>query len=556
MSAKYFRHSRHHLARKTCLNVTVFILSAACVGAQANGISRPTVQLAQSVAVNSAPSSTSADQVPAGKQQAAVALKPAPTPLAETVDAFSRYIIIFKANAGNPKSLADQMMQNRGGKINFTYSTVLKGFAVTLPQAGAESFLAAIARNPLVDRIEVDQPVVVKQTTQSYATWGIDRADQRDLPLSGSYTYNANGSGVRVYVVDTGINASHVDFGGRVGAGYTVINDGQGTNDCNGHGTHVAGTIGGTTWGIAKNAILEPVRVLDCTGSGSLSGVIAGLDWVATNAPRPALVNMSLGAGASSTLDAAVANTVAKGIAVVVAAGNSADNACNYSPAREPSAMTVGATGSNDARSSFSNYGTCLDVFAPGSSIKSAWYGSTTATNTISGTSMASPHIAGLAAQILQARPSATPLQVADAIKAAATAGKVASAGSGSPNLLIYTGAVAASEPAPVVSTVASVASLAGSGALVRNGWRATVAVSVKDANGNVIPGAVVAGGFSVGGSSVGCTTATNGVCNITSSNISKYSLETTFQVLGISGTGITYDATKNTVSKIIVRKP
>lgn len=555
MLVKYHNYSLRDPARHWYISGTLSILLAASVEAHASNLNSTMVQLSQSN-VPSIPSGTSVSKTQTAKPQSTVVLKPTPTPFAETVDGSRRYIVLFKANANNPRALADQIMQGRGGKINFTYSTVVRGFAVTLPAAGADAFLEAMARNPLVDRVEVDQPVNLKQTTQNSATWGIDRSDQRSLPLSGSYTYNPNGSGVRVYVVDTGINASHVDFGGRVAAGYTSINDGQGTNDCNGHGTHVAGTIAGATWGIAKGAVLRPIRVLDCAGSGALSGVIAGLDWIVANAVRPAVVNMSLGAGASSTLDTATANMAAKGIVVVVAAGNSDANACDFSPAREPSAITVGSTASNDARSSFSNYGTCLDLFAPGSSIKSAWYGSTTATNTISGTSMAAPHIAGLAAQVLQATPSATPQQVADAIKAAATTGKVGSPGSGSPNLLIYTSEVSISKPAPVASTLASIGGLAGNGALVRNGWRATVAVYVKDANGNALPNAVVAASFTAGGSSVGCTTATNGSCNITSGNISKTTFETTFQVLNISGTNIVYDSTKNTISNIAVRKP
>lgn len=358
------------------------------------------------------------------------------------------------------------------------------------------------------------------------------------------------------YVVDTGILADHVDFGGRVSGGYTAVDDGRGTTDCNGHGTHVAGTLGGAAWGVAKGVSLVPVRVLDCAGSGRLSGVVAGLDWIAGQAARPAVANLSLGGGASTTLDMAVANTVARGIAVVVAAGNDGRDACSVSPAREPTAITVGATASNDARAPYSNYGTCVDLFAPGTSIKSAWFSSTSATNTISGTSMASPHVAGMVAQLLQDPPGATPAQVAEAIRAAATAGKVGDAGSGSPNLLAHSGFATAAEPPPAPATVVSVASLSGEVALMRSGWRAVVTIAVKDAGGAAVGGAVVGGGFSVGGSSVKCTTAADGTCSVTSGNLSRSTVSTRFGVASIEGTGMRYDAAANLVGAIDIRKP
>jgi subtilisin family serine protease len=243
---------------------------------------------------------------------------------------------------------------------------------------------------------------------------------------------------VRAYVIDTGIRTSHSQFGGRAVGGYTAINDGRGTGDCNGHGTHVAGTIGSTTYGVAKTVQLVAVRVLDCQGSGTNSGVIAGVNWVSSNAIRPAVANMSLGGGISSSLDTAVSNSIAAGVSYAIAAGNSSANACNYSPARVPTAITVGSTTSSDGRSSFSNFGTCLDLFAPGSSITSTWSTSDTATNTISGTSMATPHVAGAAALYLQAQPTATAQQVRDAIVNGSTTGVLSAIGTGSPNRLLY----------------------------------------------------------------------------------------------------------------------
>lgn len=241
---------------------------------------------------------------------------------------------------------------------------------------------------------------------QGGATWGLDRIDQRDLPLNSNYHYDYDGSGVTAFVIDTGVRNTHNEFGGRASSGYDFIDNDNDSSDCNGHGTHVAGTIGGSTYGVAKNVNIVGVRVLNCSGSGTNSGVISGINWVKNNAQGPSVANMSLGGGASQALDDAVNAAVAAGISFVVAAGNDNSNACNYSPARAANAVTVGSTTSTDSRSSFSNYGTCLDIYAPGSSITSAWYNSNSATNTISGTSMASPHVAGVAALYLAENPA------------------------------------------------------------------------------------------------------------------------------------------------------
>ncbi|MDY7087777.1 MAG: S8 family peptidase [Actinomycetota bacterium] len=308
---------------------------------------------------------------------------------------------------------------------------VINGYEASLSQAQAKK----LAASPGVAYVEQNQTISLS-ATQSGATWGIDRIDQRNRPLSTTYTYPVTASNVTAYIIDTGIKYTHNDFGGRARFGYDAV--GSGGVDCNGHGTHVAGTVGGTTYGVAKQVRLVGVRVLNCSGSGTTAGVIAGVNWVTNNAVKPAVANMSLGGGVSSTLDNAVAASINSGVTYALAAGNSNANACNSSPARVGAAITVGATTSTDARASYSNYGSCLDIFAPGSSITSAWYNSNSATRAISGTSMASPHVAGAAALVLSRNTGYSPAQVRDSLVSNATTNVVTSPGSGSPNRLLF----------------------------------------------------------------------------------------------------------------------
>ncbi|MBD1557815.1 S8 family peptidase [Vibrio sp. S9_S30] len=358
----------------------------------------------------------------------------------------NQYIVVLKqpfSVASNPESIplftqqtVSSLVSEQAVEVGKVFDRSISGFVATL----SEEQLRSLRADQRVEFIEQDRiisidPVVSANANQGNAIWGLDRIDQRSLPLNSNYSYIYDGTGVTAYVIDTGVTVTHPEFGGRAVSGYDFVDNDRNATDCNGHGTHVAGTIGGSQYGVAKNVNIVGVRVLSCTGSGSTSGVIAGVDWVAANASGPSVANMSLGGGVSLALDQAVASAVQSGVSFMLAAGNENSDACNTSPARVASGVTVGSTTSSDSRSSFSNWGSCVDVFAPGSSIKSAWFDGSY--KTISGTSMATPHVAGVAALYLQANRYLSPAQVSNLITQRATVGKVTDT-KGSVNKLLY----------------------------------------------------------------------------------------------------------------------
>jgi subtilisin family serine protease len=430
---------------------------------------------------------------------------------ADTSAVKEKYIVRFTDDDDAQRESDD--FKKKGMKVERTLSRAFKGVVGEF----SASELNEIKKNPKVLYIEKDGVV---QTTAFSSTpvsvnpapsWGLDRVNQRNLPLDNAYSYQYNGQGVKAYVIDTGINSTHAQFAGRILPGNSQIADGRGTEDCNGHGTHVAGTIGGSTFGIAPSVSLVPIRVLDCAGSGSFSGVIAGIDWVIADhqAGEPAVANLSLGGGLSVAVNDAIARLIADGVVVVVAAGNSNANACNYSPSSAPNAITVGATESTDRRATYSNFGTCLDIFAPGSAIFSSWIGSATATNSISGTSMASPHVAGSVALLLEKTPTATPAQIRTSLVSASTPAKVTSAGTGSTTLLLAT------ETASFVPTPVAQAPLTISNTVLSGVAGTSITLSATGGSGS---GAL---SFSVTGTG----------CLITSTNILNASAATTCQV-------------------------
>ncbi|UKA57137.1 S8 family serine peptidase [Arthrobacter sp. FW306-2-2C-D06B] len=391
---------------------------------------------------------------------------PIPSNLASSAkdDGHSRYIV--KYAAGTDAAAGAQSLRSSNVTVARTFTNAMQGAVVTATPAQADE----LKRSGQVAAVEVDAPLKMSATEQG-APWGLDRIDQRTLPLSGTYTPIASGAGVVAYMIDSGVLASHTEFGGRVANGWTAIADGQGTNDCDGHGTHVAGIVAGQTYGVAKSATIVPVRVVDCTGSGYTSDLIAGLDWVAANhvAGTPAVANMSIGGPPSPMVDAAVQGLISKGITAVVAAGNATTDACNTSPARVLDALTVAASDSWDRQASFSNFGNCVDLYAPGVGITSAGIASNTATAVMSGTSMAAPHVTGAVAALLSLYPRLSPSAVGTLLLSEASSGVVSGSSPGTPNRLLFSAAPtpASVDAATAITTAAAASPSLGAAASV-----------------------------------------------------------------------------------------
>ena len=499
------------------------------------------------------------------------------------------YVVVYKNNPNQKKifltnqsvanekiaaqaiyASAQQIAHVYGASVGTTYTSALQGFSIIVPFQNKEKFLQETRNNPMVASVEKDLSIRLNSlavNTQTPVVWGLDRVDQEALPLNNNYQYLYDGSGVNAYVMDTGVRATHSEFIGRIKPGFSAIADGRGTTDCAGHGSHVSGIIGGSTYGVAKNVMITPVRVMDCGGGGSLSQLLAGIDWIVKNGKLPAVVNMSIGSNPSEALDQAVANAVKAGFVFVTSAGNVAGDSCLQSPARSYEVINVGSSDNKDGKSYFSNYGECIDLFAPGSDIRSAWFNSDTEVRDLSGTSMSAPYVSGVVALYLQMNPKATPLQVRYALYNSANQNKMTGfIGDKSPNRLLLIGsqlnyAVAQKPkyvpPIVIVYRIVSVASIKYSKVKVGNtAWKVNTVITLSSSNSGTLQLSNVFTSFSVGGSNLSCTTDTKGSCSVSSANIPNSQASTTFTVNTISGESLSYLKRGNKVTSLTITRP
>ncbi len=461
-----------------------------------------------------------------------------------------QYIVVLKESAPSGTSAAE-VLAGSGGMLHRSFAHALRGFSAVLSLETVEH----LRRHPFVAYVEQDR-IFTSADVQSAPVWNLDRIDQANLPIDSYYTYERKGGGSYGFVVDTGVYPDHAEFTGRVLPGVTFVLQ-EPPVDFSGHGTHVTGTIGAITYGVAKDVSLVPVKVLNRFGQGETSAVLAGLEWVAERTDlRPGVLNMSLSGPLSQAVNDAVANVVQAGVTVVVAAGNDGRDACLGSPASAPGAVVVGATDKEDAKAWFSNYGPCVTLFAPGVDVLSTWipvpprgesFPDGIPLVSMSGTSMAGPHVTGQVATLLQAFPGATPAWVRNHLIQSATVGRVSGAGEGSPNRLLYT-------RAPVYG--ASVKSLTSQAIGVKNKWNADVSVSVQDrALGQPLGGALVKGIFAPGGE-VSCVTTAAGNCVVNAASLPRSTSQTRFTVTEISGWNLGYTPGLNAATQLVVLKP